>query len=158
MAKTLKDFVAEHSVDRGRVEGHKARMFAEVRAYRLRGLRERAGLTQAQVAERIGVGQRQVSKTEQGNLDRAKVGTIRNYIEAGGGELTLECVIGDQRIQVPEVKEYSSTVRRDQPEIVRPRRLRHVPRVGHQHPPRVGLYASGNLRIRPEQDRSGTWP
>lgn len=35
MAKTLKDFVAEHPVDRGRVEAHKERMLAEVRAYRL---------------------------------------------------------------------------------------------------------------------------
>ena len=100
MAKTLKDFVAEHPVDRGRVEAHKERMLAEVRAYRLRELREQAGLTQAQLAERIGVGQRQVSKIEQGNLDSAKVGTIRSYLEAVGGELSLEYVMGDQRMQV----------------------------------------------------------
>lgn len=68
--------------------------------YRLRELREQAGLTQAQLAERIGVGQRQVSKIEHGDLDSAKVGTIRNYLEAVGGELTLEYMIGDQRMQV----------------------------------------------------------
>lgn len=100
MAKTLKDFVAEHPVDRRRVEAHKERMLAEVRAYRLRELREQAGLTQAQLAERIGVGQRQVSKIEQGDLDSAKVGTIRSYLEAVGGELALEYVMGDQRMQV----------------------------------------------------------
>lgn len=100
MAKSLKDFIAEHPVDRSRVEAHKERMLAEVRAYRLRELREQAGLTQAQVAERIGVGQRQVSKIEHGELDSAKVGTIRNYLEAVGGELALEYVMGDQRIQV----------------------------------------------------------
>lgn len=100
MAKTLKDFVAEHPVDRVRVEAHKERMLAEVRAYRLRELRERAGLTQVQLAERIGVGQRQVSKIEQGDLDSAKVGTIRSYLEAVGGELSLEYVMGDQRMQV----------------------------------------------------------
>lgn len=100
MAKTLKDFVSEHPVDRGRVEVHKERMLAEVRAYRLRELREQAGLTQAQLAERIGVGQRQVSKIEQGELDSAKVGTIRSYLEAVGGGLALEYVAGDQRMQV----------------------------------------------------------
>ena len=100
MAKSLKDFAAEYPVDRGRVEAHKGRMLAEVRAYRLRELRERAGLTQAQLAERIGVGQRQVSKIEQGDLDSTKVGTIRSYIEAVGGELTLEYVMGDERMQV----------------------------------------------------------
>lgn len=33
-AMSLKDFIAEHPVDR--VEAHKERMLAEVRAYRLR--------------------------------------------------------------------------------------------------------------------------
>lgn len=100
MTMTLKDFVAERPVDRERVEAHKERMLAEVRAYRLRELREQAGLTQAQLAERIGVGQRQVSKIEHGDLDSAKIGTIRNYLEAVGGLLAIEYVIGDQRIQV----------------------------------------------------------
>lgn len=100
MAMSLKEFVAKHPVDRDRVEVHKERMLAEVRAYRLRELREQAGLTQAQLAERIGVGQRQVSKIERGDLDSAKVGTIRNYLEAVGGGLALEYVIGDQRVQV----------------------------------------------------------
>ena len=100
MAMSLKDFVTEHPVDRERVEAHKERMLAEVRAYRLRDLREGAGLTQAQLAERIGVGQRQVSKIERGDLDSAKVGTIRSYLEAVGGGLAIEYVLGDQRIQV----------------------------------------------------------
>lgn len=100
MTKTLKDFLADHPVDRGRVEAHKDRLLAEVRAFHLRELREQAGLTQAQVAERIGVGQRQVSKIERGDLNNAKVGTIRSYVEAIGGELTLDYVMGNQRIQV----------------------------------------------------------
>lgn len=100
MAMSLEDFIAEHPVDRERVEAHKERMLAEVRAYRLRELREGAGLTQAQLAERIGVGQRQVSKIERGDLDSAKIGTIRSYLEAVGGGLAIEYVLGDQRIQV----------------------------------------------------------
>ncbi|GAC81417.1 Helix-turn-helix [Gordonia malaquae] len=100
MAMSLKDFLDEHPVDRARVEEHKERMLAEVRAYRLRELREQAGLTQAQLAERIGVGQRQVSKIERGDLDSAKVGTIRSYLEAVGGGLAIEYVLGDQRVQV----------------------------------------------------------
>lgn len=46
MAMKLEDFLAEHPVDRVNVEAHKERMLAEVRAYRLRELREGAGLTQ----------------------------------------------------------------------------------------------------------------
>lgn len=97
---TIDDILAERPVDRGRVEAHKARMLSEVRAYRLRELREDAGLTQAQVAERIGVGQRQVSKIEHGDLDTAKIGTIRRYLEAVGGSLSLEYVAGDHRVVV----------------------------------------------------------
>ena len=100
MAMTLKDFVAEHPVDRERVDAHKERMLAEERAYRLRELREQAGLTQQQLADRIGVSQRQVSKIEHGDIDNAKVGTIRGYLEAVGGGLTLEYVSGDERVQV----------------------------------------------------------
>ncbi len=75
-------------------------MLSEVRAYRLRELRIRAGLTQSQLAARIGVGQRQVSKIESGDLDSARVGTIRKYLKAVGGELAIEYVVGDQRTQI----------------------------------------------------------
>ena len=100
MAKTISDFLTEHPVDREQVEKHKRRMLAEVRAYRLRELREAAGLTQAQLAERIGAGQRQVSKIENGDLDSAKIGTIRNYLQAVGGDMAIEYVVGDDRVQV----------------------------------------------------------
>ncbi|GAA1820842.1 helix-turn-helix transcriptional regulator [Brevibacterium celere] len=100
MAMNLNDFLANHPVNRANVEEHKARMLAEVRAYRLRELREMAGFTQQQLADRIGVSQRQVSKIENGRLDNAKIGTIRKYLDAVGGELTLEFVTGDARIQV----------------------------------------------------------
>jgi transcriptional regulator with XRE-family HTH domain len=63
-------------------------------------LRERARLTQAQLAARVGVGQRQVSKIERGDLDSARIGTIRKYLNAVGGELAIEYVGGDQRTQV----------------------------------------------------------
>lgn len=100
MALSLEDFLAEHPVDRAQVEAEKTRMLSEVRAYRLRELRERAGMTQAQLAARIGVGQRQVSKIEHGDIDNARVATIRKYLDAVGGNLVLEYVTDDARVQV----------------------------------------------------------
>ncbi|AZQ76807.1 MAG: helix-turn-helix domain-containing protein [Flaviflexus sp.] len=100
MSVSLEDFLAENPVDREAVEKEKARMLAEVRAFRLRELREKAGLTQAEVADRIGVGQRQVSKIEHGDLETARIGTIRRYVEAVGGELTVEFISGDDRMKV----------------------------------------------------------
>lgn len=103
MALSFEDYFAKHPVspdDRVEIDAHKAQLLAEVRAYRLRELRMQAGLTQTQLAQRIGVGQRQVSKIESGDLDSAKIGTIRRYIEAVGGDLAIEYVIGDERVQV----------------------------------------------------------
>lgn len=100
MALTREQLLAKRPVDRERVEAHKERMLGEVRAYRLRELREASGLTQQELAARIGVGQRQVSKIEHGDLDSAKVGTIRKYLEAVGGDLVVEYVDGDRRLQV----------------------------------------------------------
>lgn len=96
----MEEYLADHPVDRTAVDAEKARMLAEVRAYRLRELREQAGLTQAELADRIGVGQRQVSKIEHGDLENAKIGTVRRYLEAVGGGLALEYVLGDSRVQV----------------------------------------------------------
>ncbi|MFT3944701.1 MAG: helix-turn-helix transcriptional regulator [Ancrocorticia sp.] len=103
MALSYEEYLAKHpvtSAERAEIDAHKKRMASEVRAYRLRELREQAGLTQAQLADRIGVGQRQVSKIETGNLDNAKIGTIRSYLEAVGGSLAVEYVVGDERVQV----------------------------------------------------------
>ena len=100
MAMSLQELAATRPVNRARVEEHKERMLGEIRAYRLRELREQAGLTQVQLAERIGVGQRQVSKIEQGDLENTRLGTIRSYLEAVGGSMLLEYVVGDDRVQV----------------------------------------------------------
>jgi DNA-binding XRE family transcriptional regulator len=103
MALRYEDYLAKHPVSpevRAEIDAHKERVHAEVRAYRLRELRVQAGLTQAQLAERIGVGQRQVSKIESGDLDSARIGTVRRYFEAVGGDLAVEYVAGDERVQV----------------------------------------------------------
>lgn len=103
MALKYEEYLATSPVSReqrAEIEQAKAQMLAEVRAYRLRELREQAGLTQTQLAERIGVGQRQVSKIESGDLDSAKIGTIRRYLEAVGGGLEVDYVVGDDRVRV----------------------------------------------------------
>lgn len=100
MAMSVSEFLENHPTDRNAIDAEKARMLDEVRAYRLRELRVRAGLTQAELAARIGVGQRQVSKIEHGELDNARVGTIRRYLEAVGGGLSVEFIIGDEHVRV----------------------------------------------------------
>lgn len=100
MTRTLKDFLENRDVDRQAIDGHKKRMLDQVRAYQLKELRLAAGLSQDQLAQRIGVGQRQVSKIECGDLDNARVGTIRKYLAAVGGEMTIEYISGDHRTKI----------------------------------------------------------
>jgi hypothetical protein len=44
--------------------------------------------------------QNRVSMIERGDIERAKVDTLRRYVEAVGGELRIEVELGDERIQI----------------------------------------------------------
>lgn len=100
MAKSVEELLAKRPVDREAVDAHKKRMVDEVRAYRLRELREASALTQVELAGRLHVSQNRVSRIEHGDIDRAQVDTLRKYVEALGGRLRVEVELGDERIQI----------------------------------------------------------
>lgn len=72
-------------------------MRAEVRAYKLRELREALELTQVELAAKIDVSQNRISRIEHGDIEKSQVDTLRKYVEAVGGTLRLEVEIGDHR-------------------------------------------------------------
>jgi predicted transcriptional regulator len=92
----LDDVLHRRPVDRERVNAIKRQMLDEVRAYRLRELREEFALTQVELASRMNVTQARVSHLESGEIDRAQLDTLRKYAEAIGGELRVEIALGDQ--------------------------------------------------------------
>lgn len=100
MAKSIEDLLSTRPVDRAEVDAHKKRMLDEIRAYRLRELREASELTQVELAERLQVSQNRVSRIESGNLERTQIDTLRKYVEAIGGQLRVEVELGDQRIKI----------------------------------------------------------
>lgn len=100
MAKSLDDMRAKRAVDRDAVTAHKKRMLDEVRAYRLRELRETRNLTQVELASRLHVSQNRVSRIEHGDIERAQMDTLRNYVEAIGGKLHIEVEFGDERFRL----------------------------------------------------------
>jgi len=75
-------------------------MLEQVRAYRLKKLREALHLTQQEVADRLNVGQNRVSNIERGNLDRVRLETLRRYVAAVGGTLRIEVELGDDRFKI----------------------------------------------------------
>ena len=101
MSETLDSRLNALSEERRRnVETHRQRMLDEVRAYRLRELREKRLLSQAQVAQRINVSQRRASGIESGEIERTQVETLRKYAEAVGGKLRTEVEIDGDRYQI----------------------------------------------------------
>jgi DNA-binding XRE family transcriptional regulator len=62
--------------------------------------RKAAGLTQDQVAKRLGVSQAQVARIEKQGYDAYTLNTLRRYVEALGDDFTLEV-----RVRGPKLEE-----------------------------------------------------
>jgi DNA-binding XRE family transcriptional regulator len=75
-----------------------AALVARTRPYGLAALRNRSGLTQAQVAERLGVRQERVSALERGDLSAAEVRTLAAYVTALGGRLDITAEFGTDNL------------------------------------------------------------
>jgi DNA-binding XRE family transcriptional regulator len=75
-----------------------AEVEAELVEMDLREIREIAGLTQTQMAERAGIGQGEVSRLERRGDHR--LSTLRKYVEAAGGEIEVMAVIGNRRVKL----------------------------------------------------------
>lgn len=64
-------------------------LYREILEFQLREIREMKSLTQAQLANQLGVTQNRISKFERVDLEKAELQTIRAYIHALGGKLKL---------------------------------------------------------------------
>ena len=62
---------------------------AIIDAYNLKEARKISNMTQVQVAREIGVSQNRVSRMENGDMNAMSVDSLRRYVTALGGELTL---------------------------------------------------------------------
>ncbi|MBL8927840.1 MAG: helix-turn-helix transcriptional regulator [Pseudonocardia sp.] len=71
---------------------------AYVRGHQLAEMRKAAGLTQAQVAEMLGVSQARVSKIEHGKISGIDI--VRSYVSAIGGTLDVVATLGDRSWKV----------------------------------------------------------
>jgi predicted transcriptional regulator len=65
----------------------------------LRALRQAAGLTQEEIAEKVDVDQSQISRLElQGDV---RVSLLRRYVEALGGELQIVATLRGKVVRIP---------------------------------------------------------
>jgi DNA-binding XRE family transcriptional regulator len=79
-------------------EASLGRMLDEARGWRLADMRKRRGLTQEQVATRMGVSVARVSQIEGGDVSTQDV--LNRYVAALGGTLKLIADFGDEQLKV----------------------------------------------------------
>lgn len=77
---------------------HRSRFDAEIRAYRLREVREEQGVTQKELAERMAITQPTISALEAGDLERSGLTTLKAYVEALGGTVEVTATFGDRKL------------------------------------------------------------
>ncbi len=82
-----------HPDDRVAVQEARDKRALKVRAEYLTEMRKKAGLTQTEVAEAMGISQQRVSAIENGAV--AVLATLADYIRALGGELKVIADFGD---------------------------------------------------------------
>lgn len=73
-------------------------MLDEARGWRLAEMRKRRGLTQEQVASRMGISVGRVSQIEGGDVSTQ--GVLNRYVAALGGTLKLIADFGDEQLKV----------------------------------------------------------
>ncbi|TDB92606.1 helix-turn-helix transcriptional regulator [Actinomadura sp. 7K534] len=86
------DVVAGAGGEQGVAEARK-RNQAYIDGHRLAERRKAIGLSQSEVADRMGVTKSRVSQIERGEVSTVEV--IARYVEALGGELQISAVFGD---------------------------------------------------------------
>lgn len=74
------------------------RLQGEAQGWRLAEMRKRRGLTQDQVAKRMGVSVARVSQIEKGDVSTRDV--LDRYVSALGGTLKLVADFGDEQLKV----------------------------------------------------------
>ena len=90
MAKNLDELDRIRPVDPAALAAVTEELSRQERAWQLRELRAQTKLTQAQLAQRLHVGQNRVSQIESGGAERVRLDTLRQYAHALGGTLKVE--------------------------------------------------------------------
>lgn len=102
---TPEEFLGEFfpdSADKTAITAGMEQLRAEQRAWRLAEMRRRLGITQADVATRMGVTQGRVSAIEHARPGATELRTLAAYVEALGGRLEIIADFGDQRLAFTE--------------------------------------------------------
>ncbi|MFJ6669998.1 XRE family transcriptional regulator [Actinosynnema sp. NPDC091369] len=97
--RARRDQAAGRDMELAREEARN-RTQAYVVGFRLTQLREQQGLSQSEVAARMGISQPRVSQLERGEVDQMVVDTLERYITALGGHLRFVAGFDDHDVVI----------------------------------------------------------
>lgn len=86
---TVDDYKKTRGITDEQMEEARQYTQAHIDAYNLRAARKANHMTQVELATAMGVSQNRVSRMENGDINSMSVETIRKYVEALGGHMTL---------------------------------------------------------------------
>jgi transcriptional regulator with XRE-family HTH domain len=86
---TMEEYKKERGITEEDMQAARERGKAYEDAYNLREARKERHMTQVEVADAMGVSQNRVSQIENGDVDAMTVSSIRRYVEALGGRLSI---------------------------------------------------------------------
>lgn len=86
---SLEAYAKKRGITDEQMEEARERTHAYIDAYNLREARKARHMTQTELAQAMGVSQNRVSRMENGDIGSMSLDTIRRYIEAVGGTVTL---------------------------------------------------------------------
>lgn len=97
--KLVRDEAAGRDIEKSRAAAREATQ-AHVLGFRLAQLREDVGISQTELAKRMGVSQPRISQLEQGDPGQMEVDTIWRFIDALGGRMRVIADFDDHDVVV----------------------------------------------------------
>lgn len=85
----LNEYLAKRNISDEQMDRARKATREYIDAYALRQARSEGGMTQVELAKAMGVSQNRVSRMERGDLSVMSLDTIRRYVEALGGTVSL---------------------------------------------------------------------
>lgn len=83
----IDDLVRENELDEAEVDRRTLLLKQRVEAYRLAEIRRKQKMTQAELADKMGISQKRVSEVETGRVGSLRLSTLERYAEGIGGKL-----------------------------------------------------------------------
>lgn len=85
----LNEYLDKRGVTNVQMKEARGHTQAIIDAYNLREARKASNMTQVQLAKAMGVSQNRVSRMENGDINSMSLDTLRKYVGALGGSITL---------------------------------------------------------------------